>query len=1034
MSRRPLLAALPLLGLAPVAAVVGAQARPAARPAAAAAPKAPFMASVDTNVFRGLSYRLVGHSRGGRVTTVTGVPSQPKTFYMGVASGGLWRTTDNGESWQPLTDGKVPVASMGSVAVAESNPNVIWLGTGSDGVRSNVSTGRGVYRSTDAGATWSFAGLYDAGQIGAVRIHPTNPDVAWVAAYGDIFKPSRTRGIYKTTDAGKTWKNTLYVSDSTGAMDVEIQPGNPNVLFAWMNRIERKPWSIISGSREGGFYKSTDGGDTWKHITTGLPNQLIGKGNIAVTAANPRRLYALVEAQPGGGLYRSDDAGESWALVNSTPGLITRPFYYTTLGADPSNADVVYGGAESFYKSTDGGKTVTVMRTPHGDNHDIWINPTNSNIMVQSNDGGANVSTDGGRTWSTQDNQPTAEFYGVWLDNAFPYNLYMAQQDNSTYIVPSLNNPFNMDAVKTGPGCETGPIIPHPSDPNIIHGNCKGQYSMRNVAAGVTKNYWIGGQSLYGNDGGDLLYRMQRTTPMATSPHDPKVLYYGSQFLHRTRDNGATWEKISPDLTAFNACCQGGSGWPITRDVTGEEFYSTLYAISESPLEKGVIWTGSNDGPFSVTRDDGKTWARVTPKDLAQGGRVAWIDASPHRKGSAYFATYRYLLGDYRPYIYLTNDYGKTWKLLTDGSNGIPADAPTRVVREDPVREGLLYAGTEFGLYISFDNGGHWQPFNRNMPVLPINDIRVHRGDLIIATQGRAAWIMDNIAQLQQVGPTTAAATLQVFRPRDGYRTNTGQAFLGPTVDYYLAARPTDTVRIEITDANGKLVNSYKSDVQAPAIGGRGRGGGGGDPDDPDAAMMEGRPGRGVAAAAGGPTLNQVTRNAGMNRFVWGLQHQNGLGAPPGQYTVKVSVAGQTQTVPLRVRMDPRLALDGTTESDLQAQFAHNTTMREMVAEVNGMVQRTRQAETRLRNATGAAADTLAKVKAVSEVLNTQPIRYGKPGLQAHITYLAGMTARSDQKVGRDAYERYAWLRKELDKAKKALDAALGPERRPAAM
>jgi len=1023
-----------LLGLAPVAAVVGAQARPAARPAAAAAPKAPFMASVDTNVFRGLSYRLVGHSRGGRVTTVTGVPSQPKTFYMGVASGGLWRTTDNGESWQPLTDGKVPVASMGSVAVAESNPNVIWLGTGSDGVRSNVSTGRGVYRSTDAGATWSFAGLYDAGQIGAVRIHPTNPDVAWVAAYGDIFKPSRTRGIYKTTDAGKTWKNTLYVSDSTGAMDVEIQPGNPNVLFAWMNRIERKPWSIISGSREGGFYKSTDGGDTWKHITTGLPNQLIGKGNIAVTAANPRRLYALVEAQPGGGLYRSDDAGESWALVNSTPGLITRPFYYTTLGADPSNADVVYGGAESFYKSTDGGKTVTVMRTPHGDNHDIWINPTNSNIMVQSNDGGANVSTDGGRTWSTQDNQPTAEFYGVWLDNAFPYNLYMAQQDNSTYIVPSLNNPFNMDAVKTGPGCETGPIIPHPSDPNIIHGNCKGQYSMRNVAAGVTKNYWIGGQSLYGNDGGDLLYRMQRTTPMATSPHDPKVLYYGSQFLHRTRDNGATWEKISPDLTAFNACCQGGSGWPITRDVTGEEFYSTLYAISESPLEKGVIWTGSNDGPFSVTRDDGKTWARVTPKDLAQGGRVAWIDASPHRKGSAYFATYRYLLGDYRPYIYLTNDYGKTWKLLTDGSNGIPADAPTRVVREDPVREGLLYAGTEFGLYISFDNGGHWQPFNRNMPVLPINDIRVHRGDLIIATQGRAAWIMDNIAQLQQVGPTTAAATLQVFRPRDGYRTNTGQAFLGPTVDYYLAARPTDTVRIEITDANGKLVNSYKSDVQAPAIGGRGRGGGGGDPDDPDAAMMEGRPGRGVAAAAGGPTLNQVTRNAGMNRFVWGLQHQNGLGAPPGQYTVKVSVAGQTQTVPLRVRMDPRLALDGTTESDLQAQFAHNTTMREMVAEVNGMVQRTRQAETRLRNATGAAADTLAKVKAVSEVLNTQPIRYGKPGLQAHITYLAGMTARSDQKVGRDAYERYAWLRKELDKAKKALDAALGPERRPAAM
>ncbi|MFY7923963.1 MAG: WD40/YVTN/BNR-like repeat-containing protein, partial [Gemmatimonas sp.] len=440
--RRSVSASLALLGLAPVLAVAQAP-RPAARAAAARpaaapkAPKAPMMASVDPTLFRGMSYRLVGHSRGGRVTTVTGVPSQPKTFYMGVASGGLWRTTNGGESWEPLTDNKVPVGSMGSVAVAESDPNIIWLGTGSDGVRSNVSTGRGIYRSGDAGKTWEFRGLYNAGQTGAVRIHPTNPDIVWVASYGDIFKPNTERGVFKTVDGGKTWKKTLYVSDSTGAMDVELQPGNPNVVYAWMNRIERKPWSIISGSREGGFYKSTDGGETWKHIRgTGLPNELTGKGNIAVTAANPQRLYALVEALPGGGLYRSDDGGERWQQVNSTPGLITRPFYYTSLGADPNNADVVYGGAETFYKSTDGGKTVTPFRTPHGDNHDIWINPTDSNIMVQSNDGGANVSFDGGKTWSSQDIQPTAEFYGVWLDNAFPYNLYMAQQDNSTYIVP----------------------------------------------------------------------------------------------------------------------------------------------------------------------------------------------------------------------------------------------------------------------------------------------------------------------------------------------------------------------------------------------------------------------------------------------------------------------------------------------------------------------------------------------------------------------------------------------------------------------
>ncbi|AMW06802.1 hypothetical protein GEMMAAP_11780 [Gemmatimonas phototrophica] len=982
------------------------------------------MASVDPAQFQGLSYRLVGHSRGGRVTTVTGVPSQPKTFYMGVASGGLWRTTNGGESWEPITDHKVPVGSMGSVAVADSDPNVIWLGTGSDGVRSNVSTGRGIYRSGDAGKSWEFRGLYNAGQIGAVRIHPTNPDIVWVAAYGDIFKPNNDRGVFKTTDGGKTWKKTLYVSDSTGAMDVELQPGNPNVVFAWMNRIERKPWSIISGSREGGFYKSTDGGETWQNLRgNGLPNELIGKGNIGVTAANPNRLYALVEALPGGGLYRSDDAGASWQMVNSTPGLITRPFYYTSLGTDPNNADVVFAGAETFYKSTDGGKTVTPFRTPHGDNHDIWINPNNSNTMVQSNDGGANVSFDGGKTWSSQDIQPTAEFYGVWLDNAFPYNLYMAQQDNSTYIVPSLNNVFNMASVRVGPGCETGPIIPHPSDENIVHGNCKGQYAVMNMKAGVTKNYWIGAQSLYGNDGGDLIFRMQRTTPMATSPHDPKVLYYGSQYLHRTRNNGASWEKISPDLTAFPKCCQGGSGQPITRDVTGEEFYSTLYAITESSLEKGVIWTGSNDGPFSVTRDDGKTWTRITPKGLGDGGRVAWIDASPHRKGSAYYATYRYLLGDYKPYIYLTNDYGKTWKLLTDGTNGIAADVPVRVVREDPVREGLLYAGTEFGLYVSFDNGGHWQPFNLNMPIIPINDIRVHKGDLVIATQGRAAWILDNIAPLQQIGPTTASAALTVFRPRDGYRTNVGQSYLGPTVDYYLSSAPADTVRIEILDAAGKTVNSFKSGV-VPVQPPRRRGA----DDDPDESMMAGR--GGVAAMASGPTLNLVTKNVGMNRFVWNVQHQNGLGAPPGQYTARITVAGQTQSVPLRVRIDPRLAADGTTEADLQAQFAHNVKMRDMVADVNALLARVRTAEQKYKGATGAAADTARQVKEVSEVVNTQPIRYGKPGLQAHITYLAGMTARADQKVGQDALERYTVLRQELEAVKAKLDRAIGPQRR----
>ncbi len=972
-------------------------------------------------LFEGIRYRHVGHSVGGRVNTVTGIPSEPRTFFMGVASGGIFRTRDGGESWQPISDGQIPVGSIGDIKVADSDKNIIYAGTGADGARSNVSTGRGVYRSNDGGDTWSFAGLYNAGQIGALRIHPTNPDIVWVAANGDVFKRNVDRGVFKTIDGGKTWKKTLFLNDSTGASDVEVMPGNPDVVYAWIARIERKPWTIISGSKEGGLFKSVDGGNTWKKSGTGLPNVLIGKGNLGVTAANPNRVYLLVEAAPGGGLYRSDDAGATWQLMNSTPGLITRPFYYTTLGTDPTNADVVYAGAETLYKSTDGGKTVVPFRTPHTDNHDIWVNPNNGQTMVQANDGGANVSYDGGRTWSTQNNQPTAEFYGVVPDSNFPYNLYSAQQDNSTYIMSSVGNPFDVEALRTGPGCETGPIMPHPVEKNVIYGSCKGQFAVMNTETRQSRNYWIGGQSLYGNAGQDLIYRIQRVAPMSYSPHDPNVLYYGTQYLHRTRDKGVTWEKMSPDLTAFPQCCQGASGEPITRDVTGEEFYSTLYAITESPREKGVIFTGANDGPFYVTRDDGKTWTNITPKDLPEGGRTAWIDVSNHRNGSAYYAVYRYLLGDYAPYIYRTDDYGKTWTKLTDGKNGIPGDHPTRVVREDPDREGLLYAGTEFGMHISFDNGKNWQPFQLNLPNVPIQQIILHKKDLIVATQGRGNWIIDNVSALHQVAANTANASLHVYKPRAGYRTNTGGLYLGPQIDYHLAAAPTDTLRIEIRDAQGAVVNTYKSGVRPPAPPRARRA----DPEDPDAVMNEGRDNAPTAAFA--PTLNLVTATKGFNRFTWGVQHQNGFGAPPGEYTVTVSLGSEKQTVPLTVLIDPRLAAEGFTAADLQEQFAHNTRMREMVAEVNAVVARARSAETRLKAAGAAAGDTLSKLNAVTEKLLTAPVRYGKPGLQAHISYLAGMTTRADQKVGRDAIERHLVLRKELDAAKAELDRVIGP-------
>jgi photosystem II stability/assembly factor-like uncharacterized protein len=1017
-------------------------------PSSAFAQRAPLAArsaalsTVDPALFKGLRYRMVGPNRGGRVTAVAGVASEPATFYMGVASGGVWKTSDAGQTWVPITDGKVPVGSVGAIEVAPSDPSVIYVGTGSDDIRSNVSIGRGVYRSIDGGETWSFVGLRDVGQIGAVRVHPSNPDIVYVSATGDPFKPTPDRGIYRTRDGGRSWQKVLFVSDSTGASDVEMQPGNPEMLFAVMWRGQRKPWTIISGAHEGGVYKSIDGGDHWTKLASGLPNELVGKGNLAVTAANPNRVYLLYEAKPGGGLYRSDDAGATWSLVNSQPSLITRPFYYTTLAADPTNADVVYGGAEGFFKSTDAGKTFHPFPTPHGDNHDMWINPRNGRIMIQANDGGANVSVNGGETWSTQYNQPTAEIYQVYTDSQVPYRLYGAQQDNTTVIAPSLPlNSGQAEEWRTGPGCETGPIMPHPTNPDTVYGSCKGQFSRMSLRTGQEKQYWVGAQSLYGNVPADLIYRFQRVSPMEISPWDPRTIYYGSQFVHRTRDEGVTWEKISPDLTANDPKLRNAvSGEPITRDMTGEEVYPTLYSIRESPVQRGVIWTGSNDGPFHVTRDNGVTWTNVTPPDLPKGGRVAQIEPSPHRAGSAYYAVYRYLLGDFEPYIYKTDDFGKTWTRLTTGTNGIPNDDPTRVVREDPDRAGLLYAGTEFGMYVSFDDGAHWQSFQQNMPVVPINDIKVFRKDLLVATQGRSFWILDDLTPLHQATAQVAAAPLTLFKPRDAYRMRYqgGGGFgrgRGPSapqypppgamIDFYLGQSPTGTVTLDILDGAGKLVRSFSSERVAPAQGVAGG-------EDEEEGPRRARP------------APRVPKEQGLNRFIWDLAYPgprdgsgraggNGPTAVPGRFQARLTANGVTQTQSLVVREDPRIAKDGVTLADLRDQFGHNMRVRDLVSDANRAVARVREARARLRDATGSAADTLQKISALEAQLVTPPIRYSTPGLQAHITYLYGMTNQADQRVGRDAKERYAVLRRELDGIVSQLNQLLGPDRMNAA-
>ncbi|MBA2353295.1 MAG: hypothetical protein H0V80_01360, partial [Acidobacteria bacterium] len=719
-------------------------------------------------------------------------------------------------------------ASIGAIEVAESNPDVIYVGTGSAAIRSNVIKGLGVYKSVDAGRTWSHVGLRDVGAIGSVRVHPTNPDIVYVAALGQVFADGPQRGVFRSRDGGRTWDKVLFVNDRTGAFSVVLDPTNPDRIYATAWRGQRKPWTIISGgpAAEGGIYTSTDAGSTWARTSEGLPTDLLGKIDVDVSRANPRRLFAIVEAVgTKAGLYRSDDGGASWTQTSSEPGLIARPFYYTYVDADPKNAEVVWVNNLALWKSVDGGRTFSTVPTPHGDNHGMWINPEDADLMIQSNDGGANVSRDGGQTWTTQYNQPTAELYQVEVDSQYPYRVYGAQQDNTTVVVPS-NAPMSTAPDDTlqywsqGAGCETGPMKPRPDNPRILYGVCKGEFSRLNLATGQEQQYWVYPQHRYGHASRDIRYRFQRTSPFEISPHDPSTIYHTSQYVHRTRDEGRTWEVISPDLTANLPEGQGVSGEPITRDITGEEVYATIYAFEESPLEKGVLWSGANDGPVHVSRDDGASWQNVTPRGLPPGGRVQQIEPSPHRKGSAYIAYYRYLLDDWAPYIYRTDDYGRTWSQLTDGRNGIPADYPTRVVREDPDREGLLYAGTEFGLFLSWDNGARWQRWQLDLPVTPVTDMRVHRKDLVVSTMGRGFWVLDDVSRLHQWMAVPSAATL--FAPREATRARLAiSTATSRTPDYpgalaYLDYRlGSDAVQVtlEVLDQAGTVLRTFTSEA-----------------------------------------------------------------------------------------------------------------------------------------------------------------------------------------------------------------------------
>ena len=606
-----------------------------------------------------------------------------------------------------------------------------------------------------------------------------NSDIVYVAAIGQPFRKSKERGVYRTEDGGKSWENILFLSDSVGAVDLEFAPDDPNILYAAMWRGERKPWTIISGGAKDGIFKSTDGGDTWKRKTNGLPTGLIGKIDFAVSADNPKRVWAQIQADSGqDGIYKSDDHGESWKKVEVPTEVHTsimyRPFYFTNIDVNPQNADNIWAGTKVYWTSHDGGKSWEEIPTTHADHHDLWINPNDSLLMIQGNDGGASISRDGGKNWSTVFNQPTAELYNCNVDDQYPYYLYSGQQDNSTIRVPSRqpfldvlssNDHHDMNDMmywESAGGCETGPVVPKPSDPNIIYANCKGQFSVYNQTTGKESFYYIGAESLYGNHPDEITYRFQRVTPLEVSPHSSGTVYYGSQYLHKTTDGGQTWQVISPDLTANEEAYRMRSGGPIDEDISGEEYYAVLYAIQESPLQEGVIWTGSNDGLFHVTQDGGKTWENITP-DMPKGGRVSSIEASPHRAGKVYYSVYRDYLGDERPYIYVTENFGETWKKIVDG---IPEDFPARVVREDPQREGLLFAGTEFGIFLSFNDGATWQPFQKNLPIVPVTDIHIVRSELALSTLGRSFWVLDDLSAFRELQPEANQA-LRLYSPKD---------------------------------------------------------------------------------------------------------------------------------------------------------------------------------------------------------------------------------------------------------------------------
>ncbi|MCB0705878.1 MAG: glycosyl hydrolase [Saprospiraceae bacterium] len=884
-----------------------------------------------------LEYRCIGPFRGGRSCTVTGVPGKPNLYYFGSAGGGIWQTKDGGRNWENISDGFFG-GSIGAIAVSASDPNVIYVGGGEQTLRGNVSYGYGVWRSVDAGKTWKMLGLPESRHVSRIRIHPNNPDIVYVAALGNIFAPNEERGIFRSMDGGENWEKVLYINDRVGAADLILDPNNPRILYASTWNVYRNAYEFSSGGEGSGIWKSTDSGTTWENISEneGLATGTLGIIGLAVSPVNSDRIWALVEAAEGG-VFRSDDAGKTWKRINSDRDLRQRAWYYTRIYADPEDEDVVYVLNVNYHKSKDGGKTFSNYNAPHGDHHDLWIAPEDPQRMIVGDDGGAQVSFDGGETWTTYYNQPTAQLYRLTTDNHFPFRIYAAQQDNSTVRIPYRTKGYSIresDWESTA-GCECGHIAVDPRNADIVYGGCyDGFIERKDHANDLSRNVSVWPDNPMGHGAEGMRYRFQWNFPILISPHDPNKLYAASNHLHVSYNEGQSWELISPDLTTNDSTKIGSSGGPITQDNTSVEYYCTIFAVAESPVQKDVIWTGSDDGLLHITKDGGKTWTNVTPAGLPKWTQINSLEADPFEAGGLYLAATSYKSGDFQPYLYKTKDFGATWTRI---DRGIDREHFTRVIRTDPAKRNLLYAGTESGLYISFDDGSNWQPFQLNLPIVPVTDLAVKESHLIVATQGRSIWVLDDLTVLYQQERNMQPTQAYLFAPQDSYRMEGGQArnpgnngtnHTGGVQVYYYLPELADSIEVSLRflDAAGSEIRKFSTKAT--------------------------------------DKKDKLKTEAGSNMFVWNTQYPGGKdfegmilwwaslrgpSALPGRYEVQLQVGKEVQSHTFELLQDPR---SPASMQDLEAQFAFSQEVLTKVSEAHTAIGQVKDLRKQLKTYT----------------------------------------------------------------------------------